>query len=104
MSPVGALTAQQGLLIKCAREKMLVEVNKYREVYSSWIISVYWSPRWSSGYPRLLLELVREFDSHRGEVLTLFVEMPKYEDDQLLRAPSSVGRYNSTRVDEGRRC
>ena len=24
--------------------------------------------------------------------------------DQLLRAPSSVGRYNLTRVDEGRKC
>ena len=24
--------------------------------------------------------------------------------DQLLRAPSSVGRYISTRVDEGRKC
>ena len=24
--------------------------------------------------------------------------------DPLLRAPSSVGRYNSTRVDEGRKC
>ena len=24
--------------------------------------------------------------------------------DQLLRAPSSVGRYNSTRIDEGRKC
>ena len=23
---------------------------------------------------------------------------------QVLRAPSSVGRYNSTRVDEGRKC
>ena len=24
--------------------------------------------------------------------------------DQLLRAPSSVGNYNSTRVDKGRKC
>ena len=26
------------------------------------------------------------------------------QKDQLLRAPSSVGRYNLTRVDEGRKC
>ena len=57
------------------------------------------SPRWSinSGYPRILLALVLEFDAHRGEIL---------KKDQLLRAPtinSSVGRHNSTRVDEGRK-
>ena len=28
----------------------------------------------------------------------------KKKRDRLLRAPSSVGRYNSTRVDEGRKC
>ena len=26
------------------------------------------SPRWPSGYPRILLALVLEFDSHRGEI------------------------------------
>ena len=30
--------------------------------------------------------------------------MQKKNRDQLLRSPSSVGRYNSTRVDEGREC
>ena len=28
----------------------------------------------------------------------------KNKGDQLLRAPSSVSRYKSTRVDEGRKC
>ena len=60
------------------------------------------SPRWSSGYPRILLALVLEFDCHRGEILNLLAKMPK--KDQLLRTPSSVGMHNSTRVDEGRKC
>ena len=30
--------------------------------------------------------------------------MQKKTKNQLLRAPSSVGRYNSTRVDERRKC
>ena len=30
--------------------------------------------------------------------------MQNIKRDQLLRAPSSVSRYNSTRVDEGREC
>ena len=29
------------------------------------------SSRWSSGNPRMLLVLVREFESHRGEILNL---------------------------------
>ena len=36
--------------------------------------------------------------------MTLFAEMQKEKRDQLLRAPSSVGKYNLTRVDEGRKC
>ena len=56
------------------------------------------SPPWSSGNPRMLLELVREFESRRGDILYLFAKIKK---DQLLRAPS-VGKHNSTRVDEGR--
>ena len=35
--------------------------------------------------------------------MILFAKMQK-ERDQLLRAPSRVGRYNSTRVDEGKKC
>ena len=35
--------------------------------------------------------------------MTFFAEMQK-KKDQLLRAPSSVGRYNSTQVDEERKC
>ena len=57
------------------------------------------SPRWTSGSPRMLLVLIREFESRRGEILNLFAKKKK---DQLLRAPS-VGKHNSTRVDEGRK-
>ena len=53
-------------------------------------------------YYLLLIALVLGFDSHRGEILTVFAKMQQM--DQLLRALSSVGRYNSTRVDEGRKC
>ena len=60
-------------------------------------------PRWSidSGNPRMLLVLVREFEPRRGEIFGLFAKIKK---DQLLRAPNnSVGKHNSTRVDEGRK-
>ena len=57
------------------------------------------SPRWTSGSPRMIAVLVREFESRRGEILNLFA---KIKNDQLLRAPS-VGKHNSTRVDEGRK-
>ena len=60
-----------------------------------------WSPRWCSGYPRILLALVLEFDSHRSEILNMFAKMRK--KDQLLRAPSSVGTHKSTRVDEAKK-
>ena len=46
-----------------------------------------------------MLALILKFEYHRGEIVNLFA---KIEKDQLLRAPS-VGRHNSTRVDEGRR-
>ena len=59
------------------------------------------SPRWTSGSPRMLLVLVREFESRRGEIFILFY-LQKEEKDQLLRAPS-VGEHNSTRVNEGRK-
>ena len=51
----------------------------------------------------MLLVLVREFESRRGEILSLFAKQKK---DQLLKAPiniSSVGKHNSARVDEGRK-
>ena len=51
-----------------------------------------WSPRWSSGYPRMRLVLVLEFESRRVEVFNLLAKIKK---DQLLRAPS-VGTHNST--------
>ena len=59
-------------------------------------------PRWSSGHPRILLALILEFDSLRGEILNSSVKK-KQEKGQLLRAPSSAGRHNSTRVDDGRK-
>ena len=39
-------------------------------------------PRWTSGSPRMLLVLVREFESRRGEILNIFAKIKK---DQLLR-------------------
>ena len=61
------------------------------------------SPRWTSGSSRVLLVLICEFESRRGEILTLFAKN-KNKKDQLLRAPiNSVGEHNSTRVDEGRK-
>ena len=56
---------------------------------------------WSSGYPRIPLALVLEFYSHRGEILSIFAKCKK--EDQLLRLLSSVGKHNSTRVDEERK-
>ena len=49
----------------------------------------------------LLIVLVLEFESRRGEILNLFTKIKK---DQQLRAPiNSVGRHISMRVDEGRK-
>ena len=49
----------------------------------------------------LLMVLALEFESRLGEIFNLFA---KKEEDQLLRAPlNSVGKHNSTRVDEGRK-
>ena len=47
--------------------------------------------------------LVREFESRLREVLTLFTTKKNKKDQQLLTAPISVGKHNSTRVDEGRK-
>ena len=35
------------------------------------------SPRWTSGSPRMLLVLLREFESRRGEILNLFAKLKK---------------------------
>ena len=35
------------------------------------------SPRWTRGSPRMLLVLVRESESHRGEILTLLAKIKK---------------------------
>ena len=72
------------------------------------------SPRWSSGYnsgmlynPRMLLfilliltVLVLEFESYRGEILNLF---EKIKEGSSAESAYSVGRHNSTAVDEGRK-
>ena len=50
----------------------------------------------------MLLVLVREFESRRGDILNLFAKKKKKKRDELLRAPS-VGKHNSTAVDEGRK-
>ena len=62
----------------------------------SFLSRMFW---WSSGNPRILLVLVREFESRRGGALKL---LAKIKTDQLLRAPG-VGIHYSTRVDEGRK-
>ena len=59
------------------------------------------SPRWTSGSPRMLLVLIREFESRRGKISNLFAKKTG-EKDQLLTEPS-VGKHNSTRVGEGRK-
>ena len=48
-----------------------------------------------------VLVLVGEFESSRGEILNLFAKKKRKKKDQLLRAPS-VGKRNSTRVDDAR--
>ena len=35
------------------------------------------SPRWTSGTPQMLLVLIREFESRRGEILNLFARIRK---------------------------
>ena len=46
--------------------------------------------------------MVLEFDSH--VVRFYFFAKNAKKRDQLPRVPNRVGRYNSTRVDEGRKC
>ena len=43
-------------------------------------------PRWSKGYPRMLVVLVLEFESRRGEILIFFATIQ--HNDRLLRAPT----------------
>ena len=45
---------------------------------------------------------VREFESRRGEILNFFAKKKEKKRIKCLRA-RSVGKHNSTRVDEGRR-
>ena len=47
----------------------------------------------------MLLVLVLEFESRRGEILNYLQKQKTKKKDQLLRVPG-VGRQNSTRVDE----
>ena len=62
------------------------------------------SPRWTSGSPRMLLLSVREFESRRGEILNLFAKKKRRKrKGSTAESASSVGKHNSTRVDEGRK-
>ena len=50
------------------------------------------------------LEMVLEFESHVARFFfSCLCAKIKHRSNQLLRAPSSVGRRNSMRVDEGRK-
>ena len=61
------------------------------------------SPRWSSGYPRILLALVLEFDSHRDEILDLLAKM---QTKKLSAVESALQRgqaqFDASR--QGRKC
>ena len=89
---------ERSLLCDPDSELRLVHINQ--DLVWRVMIGVCMSPRWTSGSPRMLLVLVREFESRRGEILNLFEK--KKKKDQLLRAPS-LGKHDSTRVDEGRK-
>ena len=54
------------------------------------------SARWTSGSPRMVLVLVRQFESRRGEILNLFANK-KMKKDQLLRAPSVGAHFDASR-------
>ena len=47
------------------------------------------------------VELVREFESRRGEILNLLAEIKK--DQQLLRAPSVGKHSSSTQAGDGKK-
>ena len=50
----------------------------------------------------LIIVLVLELESRRGEISNLFAKIKSI--NQLLRAPiNSSGKHNSTRVDEGKK-
>ena len=61
------------------------------------------SPRWPSGHSRMLLELYLGFESHVSRTFEFILAKIKNQRNQLRRAPSSVGRRSSMRVDEGRK-
>ena len=49
----------------------------------------------------LVIDLVLGFESHVGRTFEFLCKKGKM--NQLLKAPSSVGRRNSMRIDEGRK-
>ena len=51
------------------RNQPLVNIGSF-----VWYTAVCRSPRWTSGSPRMLLVLVCEFESRRGEILNLFAK------------------------------
>ena len=56
--------------------------------------------RWSSGYPQMPLKLILGFEYHLGRTFGSICK--KQKNNQLLKAPYSVGRRNSMGADEGR--
>ena len=65
---------------------------------------VYFNSGCSSGYLRMLLvqELVLDYESHVGGTFEFICQKTDNQRNQVLRAPSSVGRKrNSMRVDHG---
>ena len=61
-----------------------------------------WSSQWCSGHPRMLLELILEFESNVGRPLE-FSSISIYQRNQLLRARANEGRRKSMRADEPRK-
>ena len=52
----------------------------------------------------LLTTVVLELESHRAETLNIFAKtIAGKKKDEVLRAPTRVGRRNSTRFDAGRK-
>ena len=75
-------------------KQLLYKLARVYKMYSR-------SPRWTSGSPRMLLVLVREFESRRGKISNLSA-IKKEGSTEVLRPPS-MAKHNSTQVDEGRK-
>ena len=63
-------------------------------LYCQTIVNVQRSLRWCSGYPRMMPDLILDFESQVGRTLG-FICYNNTQRNQLLRAPSSADRRNS---------